>query len=346
MSLPDPPSRRKRSSAGFYVAWGLAILLVIAWTGAWLWARGEAEARMDAAVARLKAGGYQVAWRERRFSGYPFRLDVTLADLQLREPSGWGLQAPRLEAEAYLQAPTQWILAAPQGATVNRPRGGPVRVTGRILRASLGHLQSTPPSFSFQGLDLTFQSVAGAPPFGLQTARKVEFHLRQGPDDQGGVFVTVEEGRAALSGLLGRIAGEKPVSVVWNATLSRISRFRGPNWPAAVRAWTDAGGQMTVREASLTAGDALIATRGALLTVGADGRVRGSMDVTLRQAPRALAAMGQTGVIPPDRADAAAAVAAVREGTGDAARATLVFQAGQTTLGPVAIGPAPLVYRP
>jgi hypothetical protein len=55
--------------------------------------------------------------------------------------------------------------------------------------------------------------------------------------------------------------------------------------------------------------------------------------------------MGSTGTIPQDRADAAAAVASARQ-EGDVARATLNFEAGQTTLGPVAIAPAPKVYAP
>jgi hypothetical protein len=37
-------------------------------------------------------------------------------------------------------------------------------------------------------------------------------------------------------------------------------------------------------------------------------------------------------------------VRVARAGPGDVARATLTFQAGQTTLGPVAIGPAPRVF--
>jgi len=44
-------------------------------------------------------------------------------------------------------------------------------------------------------------------------------------------------------------------------------------------------------------------------------------------------------------AEVAAAVAAAREGTGDVAAATINFEAGQTTLGPVAIAPAPKVYE-
>ena len=54
--------------------------------------------------------------------------------------------------------------------------------------------------------------------------------------------------------------------------------------------------------------------------------------------------MGETGVIPQDAAQAASIIAQARSAGGDLARATLTFQAGQTTLGPVAIGPAPRVY--
>ena len=82
------------------------------------------------------------------------------------------------------------------------------------------------------------------------------------------------------------------------------------------------------------------------LTVDRNGRLLGVLDVTLRQAPRALGAMGTEGVIAPEAAQAASAVAEARQGAGDTAQATLNFQAGRTTLGPVALGPAPKIYDP
>jgi hypothetical protein len=100
---------------------------------------------------------------------------------------------------------------------------------------------------------------------------------------------------------------------------------------------------MHVRQAGITAGEALISASGGELTVGSDGRLRGAIPAFLRQAPRALSAMGESGTIPRERADAAAAVTAARQ-EGDIARAVIGFEAGQTTLGPVAIGPAPKVY--
>jgi hypothetical protein len=344
MSVHDHAPPRKHRRIGLWAPFVLLLILALAWSGVWLWAKGEAQRRMDAGVEQLTAAGYRIAWQERSIGGYPFRMTLNLKGAQVREPSGWALTAPRVEAEAYVFSPTNWIIAAPQGLTFVRPLGGPVQVNGRMIRMSLSRLTQTPPSVSFQGLDLTFQPAQGAQPFALSAAQKVEFHLRAGPDDQGGVYARVDKGKARLSGLFARIAGDRPIDMSWNSTLSHMSAFRGEDWPSAVRNWVAAGGRMSVRDGGITAGEALIAATGGTLGVGRDGRLQGVLEVTLRQAPRALGAMGETGVIPPERASAAAAVAAARQGTSDAARATLNFQAGMTTLGPIAIGPAPKVY--
>lgn len=345
MSLPDPAPVRKPSRLGLWLPFAALLLLLGLWSGLWVWARGQTLARMDAAVSGLTNAGYQVGWGKREIGGYPFRLDVTLTDFELREPSGWAVQAPVLEGEAYLHAPTHWLVAAPQSLTFVRPQAGPVKVTGKLIRASVSHFDQNPPAFDFEGVNLTFQPAPGAQPFSLSAADRVEFHLRQGPDDEGGVFFNVDNGKARLQGLFARIAGGKPISITWNSTLSKMSAFSGRDWPDAVRNWGAAGGQMTVRQAGVTAGEALIGASAGTLTVGSDGRLRGVLPVTLRQAPRALGAMGESGVLPPETAQAAATVAQAREGANQTAQATLNFEAGRTTLGPVAIGPAPKVYE-
>lgn len=348
MSVPDPTAPRKLSRLRLYIVFGVVLVAALAWSVAWIWARGEVTKRLDAGVNALKAAGYEVAWKDRAIGGYPFRLNVSVAEVRIRDRSGWALEAPKLEAQAFMHAPTTWVVAAPDGLTFVRPIGGPVRVSGKLIRASLSHFQNTPPNVSFEGTDLTFQPAAGAQPFGLQTAERVEFHLRQAPSevgDEGGAWLSVVNGKAQLTGLLGRIAGDKPISIEWDGRLSKISAFKGRDWPDAVRRWTNAGGQMSVKRAGLTAGDAVIGVNSGTLRVGVDGRLQGVLDVSLRQAPRALNVMGSAGTIPQDRAAAAAAVATARQ-EGDLARATLNFEAGQTTLGPVALAPAPKVYEP
>jgi hypothetical protein len=231
MSLPDPLAPRKPRRLGLYLPFALLLIAAVAWTVFWLWARGEVQKRLDASVADLGRAGYQVSWKARSIGGYPFRMDVTLREASVREPSGWGLDAPELAGEAFLYAPKHWVIAAPQGLTFVRPKGGPVAVSGKLLRASLNGLDQRPPSVSFQGQGLTFAPAAGAEPFALQSADLVEFHLRRGPDDEGGVFLKLDNGKARLSGLFGQIAGDKPISIAWNSTLSKISTFVGPIGP-------------------------------------------------------------------------------------------------------------------
>ena len=331
---------------GLYLPFLILLAAIAAWTVIWFSLRAQLAARMDAAARDLCRAGYHVSWSRREIGGYPFRVDLTVADARIRDPSGWELQAPVLEAEAYAYAPGHWMFAAPSGLTVVRPAAGPVVVGGKVLRASLSGLDQRPPSLDVQGQDVTFRPAAGAEPFALTAAELVELHLRAGPDDQGGVFVQVTNGHARLDGLFGRIAGEKPVSITWNATLSKMSAFAGDDWADAVRRWADAGGLMNVRATSqLVAGEALVQIRSGTLGADRAGRLSGMLDVSLRQAPRTLGAMAATGVVPPAAADAASAVAHARR-EGETARAVIHFEAGQTTLGPVALGPAPKVYTP
>ena len=347
MSLPDPATPGKPvSRLGLYIPFALLGLFIVALSVGWFWARGQVVARMDRSVEGLKQAGYQIEWKDRRLSGYPFRLNVTVTDVAVREPSGWGLQAPRLEGQAFLHAPTQWVIAAPGGLSFERPAAGAVQVGGKLIRASLSHLSDRPPNISFEGVGLTFIPAAGAQPFALSAAERVEIHLRKGPDDEGGLWISVKQGRAQLAGLLGRIAADQPVSITWDGRLSHISALTGRDWPAAVRAWTAAGGRMRVRPGGLTAGAAVVGVTSGDLGVGADGRVSGALELSLRQAPRALNALGQSGTIPAEAAAAAAIVATARQGSGEVARATLTFQAGETTLGPVALAPSPQVYTP
>jgi hypothetical protein len=301
---------------------------------------------MDVAAANLAEAGYPVTWKTREIGGYPFRMDVTLTDVRAGAPGGWALEAPRIEAEANAYSLGNWLIAAPTGLTFVRPQGGPVAVTGQLVRASLTHLSARPPSLSFEGVKLAFAPAPGAQPFALTAADRVEFHLRAGPNDEGGVFASVENGNARLSGLFARVAAGKPVSIVWNSTLSRMSSFAGRSWPDAVRHWSDAGGVMTVRQAGITAGDAVVGSNGGTLRAAADGRLSGALPLTLRQAPRAIGALGDEGLIDRQAAAAATEVAQARQGQGPAAQATLYFQAGRTTLGPIALGAAPKVYDP
>ena len=62
MSLPDPTPPRKLSRLGLYLPFGLLLVLVLGWSAAWVWARGEAARRIDLGAAALRDAGYEIGW--------------------------------------------------------------------------------------------------------------------------------------------------------------------------------------------------------------------------------------------------------------------------------------------
>jgi hypothetical protein len=355
MTLPDRTARRKPLQKprrlGLYSPFVLLLILVLAWSTAWLWLRAETQRRMDMARASLAAEGKDLSWARRSISGFPFRLDVSLTDFRLREASGWALAAPALKAEAPVFAPAHWVVVAPDGVVVTRRVGGNLIVKAKILRASFSQPDDHPPRVSVEGIGLTFTAAPGANPFFVTASQEFHLHTRAGPGDRGAVYVSLDRAQAPLPGLMGRIAEGKPVNLIVDAIYSHAGALNGRDWAGAVDAWRRAGGALDVRSLRLQAGGALLDAHAGILTVGADGRLQGSLAVSLHQAPRALAVMGQTGAIAPEAVGAAATVIGARSqgpsqgGSQDSGAAvTLDFQAGQTTLGPAAIGPAPKVY--
>jgi hypothetical protein len=342
MTATDSPWRARPRRLGLYAPFVLLALALLGLSASWFWARARVLAGLEAARGPSAGAPASLAFAAARVSGFPFRLDVDLDRARLADPSGWSLSASRLEAEAYLFSPDHWVMVAPSGVTVRRRRDGPLIVRAKALRASLSDLGRRPPRLSIEGLDLTFVTPAGAEPFLLTSAKELHIHTKAGPDDQGAAYVEIDGADARLSGLLARIAAGRPVSLLADGVYSHADALAGDSWPQALRDWAQAGGALDLRRLRLAAGDALIEARPGALTAGADGRLQGTLALSVRQAAKVVGAMGGEGALSPDAARAALAVAAVRGAP--AAALSLHFEAGRTTLGPVALGPAPRLF--
>jgi hypothetical protein len=317
--------------------------LAVAWSLGWFWLRGEVYRRMDASATSLEGSGYRVDWSDRAIYGFPFRVDLVVRNARLREQSGWGLAAPRLEAEAFVFAPDHWIVVAPYGVTLRRRIGGPVVVGAKALRASVSEADASPPRVSVEGVALTFAAPAGARPFGLASAAEFHLHTRAGPQDQGAAYVEIDRAVTTGPGLLTDIAAGSPVTLIGDGTFTQADAMGGVGFAGALRAWSAAGGALTLRRLSLQARAAGLESRSGTLAIGSDGRLDGAMTVSVGGIPRVLGALVADAPLAPEVAKAARAVLAARA-LKDSAIVTIHFEAGQTTLGPVAIGPSPRVF--
>src|SRR5215469_5431715 len=121
MSLSRAAPGGKPRRLGLYLPFALLAVVILAWSSGWLWLRGETQRRMDETANSLRAHGWRASWSAASIGGYPFRLDVDLSNLQIADPSGWSLALPSLKSEAYVFAPTRWLLATEEGLTFGRP---------------------------------------------------------------------------------------------------------------------------------------------------------------------------------------------------------------------------------
>lgn len=335
-AAPSRKAPQKARRGRLFAPFILAALIAGGWSYGWFWLRGQAEQRMDAQSADLKSRGYDLSWSARTFHGFPFRMNVDLTDARIAEPTGWAVRAPLLKGEAEIFDLTHWVLVAPQGVVLTRPEAGDVTITGQALRASISHVKEYPPRVSVEGAGLAFAPAPGAKPFQLVSAENMQLHLRAGPDDQGAIFFKADGAKTAFTGLLGRIAQDKTASMILETRLSHVSSLRGRNWEAAVKRWSAAGGQITLEQSQILAGDAEGKAKSGVLSVDSDGRVSGALEVAIKE----RADLSQP-IKTPEQALAAAAQALGRE---PVIEASLNFRDGRTFLGVIDTGPAPTVY--
>jgi hypothetical protein len=271
-AFPQPAARRPRRF-WLWAPYVLVLAALIAWTVVWWTMSLRLQSELDARAKDLRAHGYAASWTGIKVDGWPFRLDLTLTEPRFGEPSGWAAAAPILKGETMPYAPDHWIFAAPQGLTVTRPGKGPLAVAGRAIRASVGGLGSPRPRFSFEALDLTLSPAPGGQPAAFSSADRLELHLQPGPDDQAALLVRIEDAKLEPASNLARLA--PTLELTWDSRLSHLSALRGPGWPAAVQAWTAAGGAMSVGDARIALGGLTLQGAGGSLTVDPDGRLRG-----------------------------------------------------------------------
>jgi hypothetical protein len=344
--MTDAPTSRPRYLVLFapFVA---VIVLLAGWTVWWFVVAGKVEQGLDRGARDLRASGYQVSWKDRGVSGWPFRTFVRVRDLKIVAPTGHAIEMSELAAEAETYALGKWVFAAPKGLVFTRGPKGPVRIEGRAIRASVSGLgRAGAPNVAVQLLKPTFTPLEGAQPFPLASADKVELYLRPkaGAPGDGEALFRIEGGKGRPGGPVDWIAGGGPFNTYWETGLTRLRAARGSGWPALVRSWTAAGGALTGLHGQAKAGDAAAEAKSAQLTVGPDGRLRGTVDLSLTRGPEALLALGRSQAVNPGAAAAAGAVAAGKGGLNGTANMSLVFEDGGSRLGPVRLAPAPKVY--
>lgn len=325
-------------------------IILAAWTGWWFYLVQQVETRLDAQVVALRQDGWTVRHGEVRTTGWPFRARVSIPQADILAPSGHGVAAPELVAEANAWNPDHWVILAPEGLTLTRAEKGKVGITGAALRMSASHLRRRFPDLRLELIRAVFTPAAGADPFPIASAERIQMETRphltdgQPATDELDVVFNLVEARGRQGGPVEGATQDGTLTLALEGTVQQASRLTGPNAAGVFSNWSRAGGRFTAVRGELTAGESRALLTSEALTADAAGRLTGELALTAEKPGPVISGMAssQSGAV--NRAGALGAAAATTASGDQPVALTLSFREGRTWLGPFALAPAPKLF--
>ena len=340
----------RHSRRGLAVPFIIVGLLLAVWTGWWFWLTDQVETRLTAQVEVLQQDGWTITHAPVSTTGWPFRTRVSMRQAEILAPSGHGVAAPALVAEASSWNPGHWVVVAPDGLTLTRADKGRIAIAGDGLRFSISHLRDRFPDLRAEMIRPTFTTLEGAEPFPIASAERIQLearpHLTDGvaSTDELDVLFRLVEARGRPGGPVEGATRQGMLSADIEGTIVGASRLQGMDSAGVFSAWTAAGGRFTAVRGRLKAGDSTAVISSDTLAAGPDGRLQGALALTAEQPVAAIAGLARSRSGAVNRVGAAGAAAATAA-TGERPVDLVVqFRDGRTWLGPFALAPAPRLF--
>ncbi len=344
------PQSTRHSRRGLAVPFVIVGLLLAGWTGWWFYLTHQIETRLGGQVEALRQDGWIITHAAVTTTGWPFRARVSVPHPDITAPSGHGVAAPELVAEANAWNPDRWVVIAPDGLTLTRADKGKVGVAGDGLRMSISHLGDRFPDFRAEMIRPTFTAHGDAEPFAIASAERIQLetrpHLTDGiaATDEMDVLFRLVEARGRPGGPVEGATRQGRLSADVEATIVGASRLQGMDSDGVFAAWTAAGGRFTAVRGRLKAGDSTAVISSDALSAGPDGRLQGSLALTAERPMAAIAGLAGSPSGAVNRMEAAGAAAATAASGERPVDLVVQFRDGRTWLGPFALAPAPKLF--
>lgn len=319
---------------GMTVAVGL---LALGYGGYWFVAANAARAGADHLIQSLRDDGVEVSLGNLAVRGFPSRIDTTATDLRLADPDrGIAWDMPWFQVLALSYRPNLIIAAWPDTQTLRVP-GAVLTLHADEMRASahVGLATDLPLDLAtLQSGLITLDADSG---WRAGASHLLAAFRRAGETDYD-LFAELGELRLPAP-VLARVdpGGTRP-AVVPEVRIEGRVHLSGP---------LSRDGQvgllgLDLTEARFDWGDLGLSVTGSL-TADAEGRAEGGLQIELRNWPALLELAMALGILAPDDLpmwDAGLDAAAAGD---QSLAATLTFADGQMSLGPLPLGPSPLL---
>lgn len=344
------PRSTRHPRRGLAVPFVIVGVLLAGWTGWWFYLTDQIETRLQAQVEALRQNGWTITHADVTTTGWPFRARVSIPHAAILTPSGHGIAAPELVAEANAYNPDRWVVIAPDGLIVTRADKGKVGIDGDGLRLSVSHLRERFPDLRVEMIRPVFTAHRDAEPFPIASAERILLnvrpHLTEGRAATDGVDVAFElvDARGRPGGPVEGATRQGRLTARIEGTVLNASRLSGMDSAGVFAAWTASGGRFTAIKGELEAGESRARLESAALSADAEGRLEGEVALRAEQPMAAIAGLARSRSGAVDRVGAAGAAAAATASGDRGVDLVIRFRDGRTWLGPFALAPAPKLF--
>jgi hypothetical protein len=328
---------------------GVVILAAVAWGGWWYLQATTRDRALNAWLADRRAAGWVAEVAELRTTGFPNRVDVIATGLSLADPAaGWAWRADEFQVLSLSYRPQEVIAVLPGTQVVSTPYET-ISASSELFRGSVAFRPTTRLELDRMTFEVEQMQIHGES--GWQAGlEKAIFATRQAPTVAPFAHdVALNADQLTLprsvTGVIDK-GGMLPEAI--NALgIDATVTFDRPWDRSTIEGGNPVVQQVIVRDVSMTWGKLDLRGRGTL-DVDADGFAEGRLDMRARNWREMIDLAETTGAVDPTLAGALRAglgLMARLAGDGEAISVPLDFSDGVTRLGPVVLGPAPVLAR-
>jgi hypothetical protein len=299
--MPDTiPAPRRRPLWRLFILPALLVVAAAAWSAFWFYAASEAGVRADAWAAQEAKSGRVYACGKRSVAGFPFRFEVRCDDASVSLVSQTaGAQAPftarlgEILVIAQIYQPRLLIAEFKAPATL-ADRGQPpsMKVNWTSGRSSVSGLPDIPQRASIVFDNPSIDRVNGPVQTPLARAGRAELHGRLAEGSAGDKPVI----EAVLQITGGNVQEVHPILAApfdadIQTKLTGLKDFTPKPWPERFRELQAAGGHVEIVRSRIQQGD-LISVAAGTLSLNAQGRIDGELQMTVTGLERVIPALG------------------------------------------------------
>lgn len=298
--MPDMiPAPRRRPLWRLFIMPALVVVAAAAWSGFWFYAASEAGVRADAWAAQEAKAGRIYACGKRSVAGFPFRFEVRCEDASVTlvsQTAGAQLFTARLGEIliiAQVYQPKLLIAEFRAPATLS-DRGQPpsMRVNWTLGQSSVYGLPDIPQRASIEFNNPSIDRVNGPVATPLAKAGHVELHgrLAEGSTTDHPVIETALQIKAGSVEELHPVLAA-PFDADIQTRLTGLKDFSPKPWPERFRELQAAGGHVEIVRSRIQQGD-LVSVAAGTLSLNAQGRIDGELQMTVAGMERVIPALG------------------------------------------------------